>query len=523
MRLATAQQMRRMERRAIEGGIPSLALMENAAQALVLEAEDMTARKRPFLPEMTGSVLSGGVAGAFHRGALEGNARRAAVFCGPGNNGGDGIAAVRLLRAAGWEVRAFLVGERAHMTPDSREMTRRLEEAGGSLDPYRPEDAEQAAFCLSADLIIDALFGVGLSRPLEGDFLAAVVQMNRSRVPVLCADIPSGVEADTGRILGAAVEAARTVTFTLAKPGLVVGKGAICTGKLTVAPIGVPNECLMEEDFPLRTMEPLRLPRRPRDAYKGQCGKVYLLGGSIGLTGAPVLAAGGALRTGAGLVHLEVPARIYPIVAGRCLEAMAAPLPSDTRSVLNKAGECDAVLLGPGLGREARLRRLVLNLVEALECPVVLDADGINAVAEHIDVLDGREGVTVLTPHDGEFARLGGDLSSGDRLGAARGFAVDHNCILVLKGYHTITAFPDGRCFVNLTGNPGMAAGGSGDVLGGMIASLLAQHFPPEQAVPLAVWLHGRAGDLCAGELGEYGMLPSDLIQKIPYAMKELE
>ena len=516
MELATAAQMKEIDRRAMEGGIPGLALMERAARAMADWAEEM-AKEAAAPPDVRQASVFDAPDGE------EKPRRRAMVFCGPGNNGGDGFACARLLLQRGWEVRTFTVSGFAPRTEDAQEMARRLREAGGTVEKLSPADPKQISFCLSCHVLVDALFGVGLKRPLGWEMLAAVGMMNGAGVPVLAADIPSGIETDTGRVLGGAVNADCTVTFTLPKIGLFVGEGGVRAGKVRVADIGVPRACWQEETFPVQTVEPGKLPRRPRDIYKGKCGKVYILGGAIGLTGAPVMAGEGALRSGAGLVTLAVPARVYPIVAGRCVEAMATPLGSDPRAVLAQAEENGVVLLGPGLGGENRMKRLVLTLLENLEKPVVLDADGLNAVSGHIDVLKGRKALTVLTPHDGEFKRLGGDLSEGTRLQAALSFAAETGCILVLKGFRTITAFPDGRAFVNGTGNPGMATGGSGDVLGGMIASLLGQGFPPERAVPLAVYLHGRAGDLAAEELGEYGMLPRDLIQKIPYAMKELE
>lgn len=266
------------------------------------------------------------------------------------------------------------------------------------------------------------------------------------------------------------------------------------------------------------------LPRRDRAAHKGDFGRVHIFGGSVGYTGAPVLAALGALRTGAGLVYLSVPEDIYAIEATRCLEAMPSPLPKGEAGIEAAkralAGK-DAVLIGPGLGRSAWAEELVLTLLEVAECPVVLDADGLNAVSAHIDKLDGRDRPTVLTPHEGEFARLGGDLSQG-REAAARTFAQKHRCILVLKGRGTLTALPDKALFVNTTGNPGMATGGSGDVLAGMILSLLGQGLAPADAAAAAVWLHGRAGDLAAADKGEYGMLPSDLVEEIPCAIREI-
>ena len=264
------------------------------------------------------------------------------------------------------------------------------------------------------------------------------------------------------------------------------------------------------------------LPVRDRDGHKGTFGKVHILAGSVGFTGAPALSSAAAVRTGSGLVHLWVPQEIWPVLAIKCQSAMPAPVPPFP-ALLEKLDQGDGVLIGPGLGRSRKTDVRTCRLLQRVQTAVVLDADGINAVAEHIDVLDTRRGrVTVLTPHDGEFLRLTGGTPLGpDREAAAVAFARAHGCVLVLKGHRTITAFPDGETFVNTTGNPGMAKGGSRDVLAGMILSLLGQGLPPKQAVPAAVWLHGRAGDLAAEALGEYGMTPDDLLQQIPAAIRQ--
>lgn len=266
------------------------------------------------------------------------------------------------------------------------------------------------------------------------------------------------------------------------------------------------------------------LPRRRRDAHKGDFGRVYLLAGSVGFTGAPVLAASAAVRAGAGLVFLGVPEEIWPVIASRCLEAMPHPLPRGPEEIAARIAGCDAALIGPGLGREEGTERLVRTLTERLELPLVLDADGLNAFAGRPRLLAARHGSLVITPHEGEFARLTGRaLPVEDRLGAALAFAEAHGCTVVLKGHRTVTAAPDGRAWVNTSGNPGMARGGSGDVLAGMITALIGQGFPVPESAAMAVWLHGRAGDLAAGQLGEYAMTPGDLLTFLPRAMRELE
>lgn len=276
----------------------------------------------------------------------------------------------------------------------------------------------------------------------------------------------------------------------------------------------------------------ISLPRRPREAHKGTFGKVCILGGSVGYSGAPVFAAAAAVRTGSGLVTVLVPEPVWSVAAVKLTSAMPWPLPAGREGALSrealapameKLERADAVLIGPGLSRNGETAQVIRALIPRIEAPLVLDADGINALEGHIDVLDSRKGLTVLTPHDGEFARMGGDLSSGDRVEAARTFAAAHHCVLVLKGHRTVTAFPDGEAFVNTSGNPGMAKGGSGDVLAGMLLSLLGQGFPARQAVPWGVWFHGAAGDACAGRQGEYGMTPGDMIEAIPGVLKRFE
>ena len=562
--LAASAQMKELDRLAIEEqGVPSLELMEHAAQAvadtvweLLQPDESMCASSigvifmhKKDAPPPTGEEQrqEDEIREIVERKNTD-PTPRVAVFCGPGNNGGGGVACARLLmERGGCQVRAFFVGDRSRMTPDERAMEEKLTAAGGCLEDFTVDmtsretleaamDHEQQkilAWLSTCDCMVDALFGIGLKRPVEGVFRTAVSQMQKQRCPVVACDVPSGVNADTGEVLGEAVQASVTVTFTRGKPGLYMGEGAGCAGEVRIVDIGIPweAESRLFRNAPCLEVVPQPdscLPRRPRNAHKGEFGKLFLLAGSEGYTGAPVLAARAALRSGAGLVYLGVPREIYPIVAVKCDEAMPFPLPEDCSAILERARSCDTALIGPGLGRAPETQALVLRLLAGLDCPVVLDADGINALAGHIDILDKRQAPTVLTPHEGEFGRLTGcALPVRDRLSAAREFARDHRCVLVLKGQGTVTAAPDGSAWINATGNPGMAKGGSGDVLAGMIAGLLGQkHLRrerdniPELTVE-AVCLHGLAGDLCARRLGEYAMLPSDLIETLPQALRE--
>ncbi len=270
------------------------------------------------------------------------------------------------------------------------------------------------------------------------------------------------------------------------------------------------------------TKEMVRLPRRERDSHKGDYGKLLIVAGSEGYTGAPVFAAQGALRSGAGLVYLGVPRDVYPVVATRCSSAMPFPLPDDTEQLVERARSCDVVLAGPGMGRSTRAQQLVFRLMEEVEGPLVLDADGLNALEGQTQRLRARTGLTVLTPHDGEFARLAGcSLPLNDRVEQAAQLAQETGCVVVLKGHETLTVDPQGRVWRNTTGNPGMAKGGSGDILAGMIASLLGQKqltgcvSCPGELVAWAVYLHGAAGDAAAAQYGEYGMLPDDTLAAV--------
>ena len=504
MKLATSAQMREIDQLAIyQEGIPSSTLMMRAAAHIVQVAKEVM-----------------------------GENRRAAVYCGSGHNGGDGIAAAVLLAKEGYELRVFLVGGRDTMAEDTREMERRLGELDGKIEAFDPELREAETWAAAGGVVIDAIFGIGLNAPLRGKPLAAVEQINRLGVPVVSADIPTGIAADTGKVLGTAVRAAHTVTFTLPKPGIFVGDGLLHAGRVKVVDIGIPKKLIerVKCQSYLIAKDNVSLPARRRDMHKGDAGKLLLIGGSIGYTGALTLAASGALRSGAGLVFLGVPESIYAITAANTQEAMAFPLPATGGKLnmqalpllLERIKNCDAVLIGPGMGRGGETAQLVAELIRAAEIPVILDADGLNNLSEHIHVLDETSAPLILTPHDVEFARLGGDQFPGSRLEAARAFAIRRGCTVVLKGPGTISAFPEGTVCVNTTGNPGMATGGSGDVLAGMIAAFVGQGLSLPRAVYTAVWAHGRAGDLAAAQLGQYSMLPSDMVELLPEVLKKI-
>ena len=499
MELSDAKRMKAADESAIhDRGIPSLKLMEAAASALAGAAAD-----------------------------LAGDKRAAVVFCGPGNNGGDGVAAARILMDMGFAVRAFLVGDREKMTEDARAMERELQSAGGALEDFRPEDESVRQSVKEAGVLVDALFGIGLSRPLSDDALAAVRLMNGAEA----ADIPSGVSADTGAGPGQAVKADCTVTFSMAKPGHFAEPGCTYRGALRVADIGVPAEILAEAGCGLYAIhgEDLALPKRKPLTHKGDYGKVLILAGSVGYTGAAGLCARGAVRSGAGLVYLAVPADIYEIAAAKNDEAMVFPLPCNengrfgrgaAKAVEERLDECDVCVIGPGLGRDKDTAALTAAVLRTAPGPVVADADALWAIGKDLSLLRQAAGPVVLTPHEGEFARLLG-RPVGDRLADAAAFAKDHGCALVLKGHRTACAFPDGKSYIIDAGNPGMATGGTGDVLAGVLGGLLGQ-LPPRRAVVTGCWLHARAGDLAAERYGEYALKAGDILTLLPEAEKEI-
>ena len=504
MRLTSSEKMRDADSRAIHlGGIPSTLLMTNAAEHVAKAALE-----------------------------LMGDNRSVSVFCGSGNNGGDGIAAAVYLLRRGVGVCCYLVGKREKMTADTLEMERRFKELGGVVESFLPDDQNEIKAVKSSGVIIDAIFGIGLNKELEGSALAAVELINSAAVPVVSADIASGVEADRGRILGAAVKADVTVTFSMAKAGHFAEPGCTKCGELRVRNIGIPEEILKdagENTFAVVDGE-LKLLERPRVSHKGDYGRLLILGGSVGYTGAPVLCAKAAQRGGAGLIYLGVPRQIYDLTAVRLLEPMPFPLADDGEgrlsvsalpAILERLRACDVGVIGCGMGRSQQLSELVRVLLHASAKPLVIDADGLFALGDDPELIRYAQTVPILTPHEGEFARLGGVLS-GDRVNDARAFAVDRQCVLVLKGHHTICAFPDGEVYIIPFGNSGMAKGGSGDALAGLIGSMLCQ-FPSKQAVLCAAYIHAKAGDMCAVRLGEYAMLPTDVIDEIPQVVIKME
>lgn len=497
MKLLTAKQAKKIDEYTINTlGVPSITLMERASSQIADAAMEI----------MENST--------------------AAVFAGSGNNGGDGYgAAVELIRA-GKTVRIFATAEAK--TTDAIRMSQRASRLGVEPEPMEVmDDHEIEEYLSTCSVIIDAIYGVGYRPPLTGQAKRAAELINASGVKVVAADMPSGINTDTGEVDPDAVKADITVTFTHPKIGQLITPGTLNCGQVRPVDIGisVPDDVV----FDACTVDSVTLPRRRRDAHKGNFGRILIIAGSTCYTGAPSFASHAAVRSGAGLVFLGVPESVYQIEAMKNDEAMVFPLPCDDNGrlsadalpqILEKLKTSTVCLVGPGLGVSDDTSKIVEGILQNSAVPVIVDADGINSLSQHIDILDRVSCPVILTPHDGEFARLGGDLSSHDRLTAARDFSKKHGITLVLKGYHTITALPDGSAYVNTTGGPGMAKGGSGDVLAGMIAAFTAQFEDRSFSVPAAVYLHGKAGDLCAERHGEYSMTPSDVIDAIKYVTR---
>jgi len=511
MKLAEAQVMRGLDACAINDyGIPGIVLMENAGRGTV---EAMLKRY----------------------GALRG--KLIAILVGPGNNGGDGLVVARYLHQIGARPQVFLLTSPEKLSGDAAvnlQIVKRLPMEikqvvdQGSLGSI-------TASLQHSTLLVDAIFGTGLSREVGGHFAAAIVLMNQIGRPIVAVDMPSGLNSDSGQIMGVCVQADLTVTYGLAKPGQVTYPGAEQVGSLKVVDIGIPPEAVAQAEIKIDLLQKDDLaglvPQRLADSHKGTFGHVMLLGGSQGKTGAAMLGAKGALRAGAGLVTLGSPQKINDIYEASLAEAMTVPLVSeyclsidDYDDIAMLLSGKKAVVLGPGLGLAEETRRLVSKLYQEVELAMVVDADALNALSREKGLVNHTPAPRIMTPHPGEMARMTGLSTSeiqANRREVAASFAKDNNVILVLKGAATIIADPHGRLAVNPTGNSGMAAGGMGDVLSGVLGGLLAQGLPVWEAACLGVYVHGLAADRIAAKV-RAGFLASEVADEIPLALQDL-
>ena len=517
--LTTSRQMRELDRRTIEEvGIPGAVLMENAGRATV------DAMEEHFGPVCGKTVL---------------------IFAGPGNNGGDGLVIARWTHSRGAHPLVLLVAEPERLPPDAAlnwQILKRLNLPCRIINA--PADLSHTLDSLTKELcsrplhsVVDALFGIGLTRALDGVYLEAlraIATLARAHAcPVVAADIPSGLNSDTGQVLGEAVQASLTVSYGMMKPGH-LHHGGTLSGMVQVADIGIPRQTVAEADLKGialdGSIQPL-LNKRPVDAHKGSNGHVLILAGSTGKTGAALLAAQGALRSGAGLVSCAVAANLFPIFASALLEAMYAPLAAscdylsqaDYAAVTELCRHKQALVIGPGIGTADDTAALVLRLYRERQEPMVVDADALTILAANREILAKPGGPRIFTPHPGEMARLLDQSIAhlqADRLAAAQALCrlcseSKYLIVAVLKGAGTVVASSDGRWAINRSGNAGMATGGMGDVLAGVTAGLLAQGHAPWQAACAGVWLHGAAADLLAQER-PYGYSASELAAALP-------
>jgi hydroxyethylthiazole kinase-like uncharacterized protein yjeF len=511
MKIVTAAEMREIDRVTSQRfGVSSSTLMENAGTAVA----DFVVSRYP-------------------------SAERIGVICGKGNNGGDGLAAARTLHAAGRGVRVVLLAQPSELVGDAAEMFRKLPVTPVIVRSSDELKSEQARAVFQSEVLLDAILGTGFRPPASGLYAEAIRLLNASSAPVVAVDIPSGADANVmGEQTGAVARANAVVTFTAPRPAHIFGR--LTDGPTFIAPIGSPDEAIASSLqlnlITARDLAPLIGPR-PLAANKGNFGHVLVIGGSVGKTGAAAMAGMAALRTGAGLSTVATPKSALATVAGFHPEVMTEPLDeTETGSISTRAlasGRMDELIkgktvlaVGPGISRDPETSEFVRSLVAKCKTPFVLDADGLNAFEGRASELNGKGRSLVITPHPGEMARLAGSTVAAvqrDRINVARTFAREHELIVVLKGHRTLIAQPDGTVWVNTTGNPGMATGGTGDILTGMVAGLIAQN--PEhivEAVIAAVHLHGLAGDVACESMGEHSLVATDLVKALPEAFRRV-
>ncbi|OLD16925.1 MAG: bifunctional ADP-dependent NAD(P)H-hydrate dehydratase/NAD(P)H-hydrate epimerase [Acidobacteria bacterium] len=511
MKIVTADEMREIDR-VTSGrfGVPSLTLMENAGTAVA-----------EFVLEQYPSV------------------KRIGVICGKGNNGGDGFAVARKLHESGKEVGVTLLASNSELRGDAAEMFARLPLPAIPVSSRDELKRGPASEVFKTEILIDAILGTGFRPPVSGLYAEAIAALNASAAAVVSVDIPSGADADVmGEQTGTVARSDAIVTFTAPRPAHIFGM--LTTGPILVSPIGSPDEAIISS-LNLNVITPRDVVSvigpRPPAANKGNFGHVLVLGGSLGKAGAAAMAGMAALRAGAGLSTVATAKNVLHTVAGFYPELMTEPLQQTEEGTISgklpTRRRIDALIqgktvlaVGPGISRHQDTAKLVRSLMSKCGIPMVLDADGLNAFEGHAAELNGKGRSLVITPHPGEMARLVGSTVAAvqrDRLNAARIFASEHGVIVVLKGHRTVIAEPDGVVWVNTTGNPGMATGGTGDILTGMVAGFIAQNRDRiMEAVIAAVHLHGLAGDVACETLGEHSLVATDLLATLPEAFRRV-
>jgi NAD(P)H-hydrate epimerase len=514
IRIVTAAQMQELDRRTIaEAHIPGTTLMERAGSGVVA-----------CLEQTFGSVRG----------------KTVTVLCGKGNNGGDGFVVARHLHRRQAKVRVLAMAPVSELSRDAATMYRRFaQRAGKSAVRLYTSKTQTQSLLRDSDILVDALLGTGLSAEVTGRYGEAIDSINESRRPVVAVDLPSGLHADTGAVLGRAVQSTLTVTLGLPKIGLYQSRGTDFAGLVMIVDIGIPQAYIdaVRSRTSLITDSFVQgvLPSRLLSSHKGTFGHAGIIAGSVGKTGAAAMAAKAALRIGAGLVTVAVPSSMNDVLEAKLLEAMTIPMPETKARTFSRTAfdrlaafiaARTAIAIGPGLSTHPETVELVQALVKQLDRPAVLDADALNALAGRASLLTTCKTPPILTPHPGEMARLESDATprtiNENRIATATRFARERGVFVVLKGAKTVIAQPDGAAAVCPTGNPGMATAGTGDVLTGMIVGLLAQGLASWEAACAATYLHGYAGDLAAADKGQAGLIAGDVIEQIPHALKSV-
>jgi NAD(P)H-hydrate epimerase len=514
MLVVTSEEMKKLDQSAIKDyGIPGIVLMENAGLQVVKVVEKV-------LGDLSGKEI--------------------AIFVGKGNNGGDGLVVARHLLNRGASVKVLILADYEEIKGDARVNLEIWRKMGQKVHSLTRGDGLNVIrlILMNVDLVIDAVYGTGF-RGTVGEKIGSVIEvLNKSGKSIIAVDVPSGLEADTGMVNGPCIRASHTVTFGLPKVGLIIGAGPEYAGELHVADISIPAAVIEKSGLKryLLTAGMVRdwLPLRRPAVHKGDFGRVLVVAGSRGMTGAACLAAAAAARAGAGLVTLGVPESLHSLVEVKLTEVMTVPLPDTGRGsfsstarpeILSLLEKADVLALGPGLSGEPEAFALVRELLPEVPVPCVLDADALNALAGVSDLLKKVPAPVVITPHPGEMSRLLGNDTrkiQENRLRTAGEAAVNWGVTVLLKGYRTVVAAPDGTVYINPTGNPGMATGGSGDVLTGIITALVGQGLDAAQAAAAGAYLHGLAGDLAAGEKGMVGLIAGDILEAFPQAVRQV-
>jgi hydroxyethylthiazole kinase-like uncharacterized protein yjeF len=504
MKVATVEQMRNLDRGAIEKfKIPDTILMENAGQAVYFVIH--------------------------HECGIRG--KRFIVFCGIGNNGGDGFVVARKLHSNGGLVTVFLLGDSEKLKGCAKDNFDTISTLPIHIE--RITSREQITpYIATCDTIIDAIFGTGLMRDVGGIFQEVIERINESQKVVVSVDIPSGVNGNTGQIMGCAVKADFTVTFGLPKLGNLLYPGFELCGKLYVTHISFSPSLYDTDEIKVETNDPLPIPVRGEDTHKGNYGKVLFIAGSSNYLGAPYFAALSFLKAGGGLSYLASPSSITNFLATKGSEIVFAPqretkvgsLSIEARDdLLQFSARADMVVLGPGLSLNEETQQLVKELAPLIDKPLIIDGDGITAISENIDLIKKRKSLTILTPHLGEMSRIiKTDIAeiNKNKVPLLTKACQELNAVIILKGAHTLIGFPDERIYINMSGNPGMATAGSGDVLAGTIAAMFGLRFSLEQSTRMGVFIHGLAGDLAMRDIGEDGIVAGDIMNYLPEAVR---